>query len=94
METTLNGYVINKIEIDNWNPNHDYDGNLAFKYEEGTRENYYDISGDTDRLDRFLKTGSDIEKGNLVTKDNIMLEYWLTDTIEFYRDRYIGLMIK
>lgn len=98
IETTLNGYLIKKIEISNYISNKDYVEELTFNRDGEDVDYYNDITGDWDDLDEFLKHGSnnqcenyDYNKGD---KPHVYMEHWLTDTLGYYTDRYIGLMIR
>lgn len=100
IETTLNGYVIKKIPICEFIPRKDYCGELHFKDSEGEVEYYDKFSGSWDELDRFLKRGNHEdckeyqEDNHLQTKSNVYLEYWYTDVLGYYRDRYIGITVE
>lgn len=97
IETTLNGYVIKKIEICDFKKGKDYCGLLDFERDGEEIEYYNDIAGSWDDIDQFLEYGikHDCEEYEdiLDTKDNIYLEYWYTNSLGYYDDRYIGLMV-
>lgn len=100
IETTRNGKVFNKTEICDYVLGKDYIDDLLFT-RDGEEVNYYeDVAGMMDDLDLFLKKGNhnhceEYEEDNhLGTKKNVYLEYWYTDVLGYYEDRYIGLMIK
>lgn len=97
IETTLNGYIIKKVEICDWDRTKDLTGMLTFEQDGEEVEYYNDIAGNMDELDEFLKTGSNNIEGYdkaINTKENIYMEYWLTNTVGYYTDRYIGLIIE
>jgi hypothetical protein len=100
IETTLNGYITKKIKITEWDKKKDYYGELTFNYENQDYEYYNDFSGDTDELDKFLKHGFHSacrkyqNENHLETKPNVYLEYWKTDSVGWYDDRYVGITIE
>lgn len=99
IETTLNGYIVKRIKIAEYDPKVDYIGELHFVNEGEDVEYYNDIAGDFDMLDKFLKDGSNTmileyqDVNHLGTKENVLLEYWKTDTLGWFDDRYIGIEI-
>lgn len=98
IETTLNGYVFVRIPICDYIPGKDYMGDLVFTREDEEVNYYEDISGDMDELDAFLKRGSHLDCEDyddvLGTERNTYLEYWYTNRLGYYTDRYIGLEIR
>lgn len=98
IEAALNGYIVKEIPICDWDPERDYTDRLVFE-DNGRTVDYYDvIAGDTDDLDTFLKHASHLAcadyEDTVGTKPNVYLEFWLTDNIGYYEDRYLGLIIK
>lgn len=100
IETTLNGYIFKRIPICDFIPGKDYIGDLVFYDEECDEEiNFYeDLAGDMDELDAFLKRGShsDCEDydNELGTKKNVYMEYWQTNVLGYFEDRFVGLQIE
>lgn len=98
IETTLNGYIIKETELCDWVSGKDYIEDLYFTRDGEEVDYYNDIAGDLDDLDNFLKYADSSKCDNyedvLGGKPNVFLEYWLTTTLGYYDDRYIGLMIK
>lgn len=99
IETTLNGYIIKRVKITEYDKNKDYCGELHFKLNNEDVEYYEEFSGSWDTLDEFLSCGESEsiieyqEDNHLETKPNILLEYWKTDNLGWYEDKYIGLEI-
>lgn len=97
IETTLNGYITKEIEIADWSRHEDLIGEMNFNRDGEELEYYNDIAGDMDQLDEFLRHGIhhvDGYEDELGTEENIYLEYWYTNLLGYYTDKYIGLMIK
>lgn len=98
IETTLNGYVIKKIQICEYKKHENYCGELRFKRGRYEIEYYDEIAGDWEDLDLFLECGNHNDCNDyedvLGTKSNIYLEYYKTLSLGYYEDRYIGLMVK
>ena len=98
IETTLNGYVLKQIEICEWKRDYEFIEDLLFT-RDGEKVDYYqDLAGDMDELDTFLKYANcnDCEdyENYINNEPNVYLEYWLTNSLGYYEERYIGLMIK
>lgn len=97
IETTLNGYIIKRIEICKYEKGKDYMCDLNFN-DDGVEIEYYDdICGDFDLLDEFLRKGTNEIEGYekaIDEKSNIFLDSWHTLTTGFCTDRFIGLEIK
>ena len=93
IETTLNGYIIKKTPICDWERNIDYIDKLIFIRDDEEINYYEEITGDMDELDDFLRRGKRSEN-NKDDKSNVYMEHYLTDSVGYYIDRYIGLMIK
>lgn len=100
IETTLNGYITKRIKLADYVKGKDYCGELFFEMDGEEWEYYNDVCGDFDILDEFLAKGSNVdiveyqEENHLGTKENVLLEYYKTDMIGFYTDKYIGIEIK
>ena len=96
IETTINGYVLKKTKICKWESGKDFMDDLVFKRDGEEVDYYNDIAGDFDDLDNFLKYADNTKCENYegIDKPNAYLEYWLTDTLGYYPDRYIGLIIE
>src|SRR5690554_6239743 len=99
IETTLNGYIIKRIKICEYRPGKDYLFDLSFELGGEEVEYCEEFSGDLDELDAFLETGSNEsiiayqDVNHLNTKSNVYLEYWKTDSLGWFEDRYVGLEI-
>ena len=97
IETTLNGYIIKRIEICDYDSKTDYIDKLIFE-DDGETINYYeDITGDHDLLDAFLKQGSNRNIGYesvISEQPHIFLDSWQTLTLGYYEDVFVGLEIK
>lgn len=97
IETTLNGYIIKEIEIADWTTGIDYSDKLVFDLDGNEVDYYEEIAGMMNDIDIFLKTRSnDIDgyKNEIGIKSNYYLEYWLTNSLGYYDNKYVGLAIK
>lgn len=97
IETTMNGYVIKRIKICNYEKGKDYIEDLIFQLD-GEEVNYYDeIAGNMDLLDEFLAKGTNNinnYESALGEQDNIFLEGWRTLQLGDIENKFIGLEIK
>ena len=99
IETTLNGYVVKRIKICRYSPDKDFLGKLRFKLDDEIVDYHEEIAGDYDEIDKFLEYGSHEniisyqDVNHLNTKENVYLEYWKTDTLGWFEDKYVGLEI-
>jgi hypothetical protein len=91
IETTLNGYIIKKIPICDYNNKKDYCGELHFKLDGEEIEYYDEFAGDWEELDLFLRYGNNNHcvdyEDVLKTKSNIYLEYYKTISLGYYNDK-------
>lgn len=98
IETTLNGYVVKRVEICDYKLRADYFDKLIFDLD-GEKVNFYeDIAGDLDSLDSFLRNGStecieDYDNAMGEAK-NVYLEGWRTLILGYHTDKFVGLEIK
>lgn len=97
IETTLNGYIIEKTPICDYVKGKDYCGELFFKLDGEEIEYYNDIAGDLNDLDLFLSFGNNQDcedyDDRLGTKSNVYLEYWKTLVLGYYDNKFIGIMV-
>ncbi len=52
------------------------------------------FAGDFDTLERFLEFGTPNTDGKFAIKKNLYLEFWLTENLGWFDNKYIGLEIK
>ena len=99
IETTLNGYVIKRVKICEYEKDKDYYGELKFKLNGEEKDYHEDFCGDYSELDKFIENKSHYglisyqDVNHLDTHENVYLEYWKTDSVGWYEDKYIGIEI-
>lgn len=99
IETTLNGYITKRIKIAEYDSKKDYCGELHFKLDDKDVEYYEEFAGEWDDIDKFISNKSHYgligyqDNNHLHTKENVYLEYWKTDSLGWYDDKYVGLEI-
>lgn len=106
IETTLNGYVFYKYEIKSYEDYKEGKidledliyGHMTIVDSFGNEENYPDdCAGNLEELETFIeKTSSknlkDFQEDNhLNVRPDTYIEYYRTDSVGWYDDRYIGL---
>ena len=97
IETTMNGYVIKRVPICDYERGKDYIDDLVFVLDSEEVDYYNDITGDMDLLDEFLSRGTNqIEgyDGAIGEKQHIFLEGWLTLQLVYITNKFIGLEIR
>lgn len=97
IETTMNGYVIKRVPICDYERGKDYIDDLVFVLDGEEVDYYNDITGDMDLLDEFLSKGTNkIEGYNsaIEEKQYIFLEGWLTLQLGYIPNKFIGLEIR
>lgn len=99
IERLRNGFTFRRLPICEYVEGKDYVEELIFDKDGEEVDYYQDIAGNYDEVDLFLSKGTnkscneyDLED-HLGTKSNVYLEYWYTDVLGYYDDRYIGLEI-
>jgi len=99
IETTLNGHIIKRVKIADFIKGKDYLCELKFNLDGKDLEYYDDIAGDWEDLELFLYRGNHSDcisysyENHLNTKENVYLEYYITDSLGYYEDRYIGIEV-
>lgn len=97
IETTLSGEINKRITICEFEAGKDYLGELKFNLDGEEVEYYEKFSGDYSWTDKFFEDQStedltDYQDDNDINVPvNVMLEFWKTDQLGWYDDRYVGL---
>lgn len=97
IETTMNGYVIKRVPICDYEREKEYIDDLMFNLDGEEVDYYNDIAGDMDLLDEFLSKGTNQIKGYesaIGEKRHIFIEGWRTLQLGDITDKFIGLEIR